>query len=252
VLDKAFHDVESFSLIIPGESLGDIFTEPFIEYAKKRIHVKTQTKISGLEIENKRIKSAVTANGEIIKSDFYISAVPFYNHRSLFRNEDFDTYFGFKELKSVSIISLYLFPDKDLSFMKDRYYYGMIGLIDKFSHWVFFREKYLCVVVSAPEYTIPNFDKYTKEEFTSLLISEVESAFEELKNIEFVKVKYFREKRATFLPEINTTEYRPDCETTIENYFIAGDWTNTGLPSVIEGAVTSGKKCTELIERGYL
>ncbi|MCU0373146.1 MAG: FAD-dependent oxidoreductase, partial [Ignavibacteria bacterium] len=144
------------------------------------------------------------------------------------------------------------FPDMDLSYMKDRYYYGMIGLIDKFSHWVFFREKYLCIVVSAPEYTIPDFDKFTKDEFTGILISEVKSAFEELKNTEFIKVKYFREKRATFLPDNNTTEYRPDCETKIENYFIAGDWTNTGLPSVIEGAVTSGKKCTELIERGYL
>jgi hydroxysqualene dehydroxylase len=252
VLEKAFQDVTTFSLVIPGEPLGNIFIEPFIEYAKTRIQIKTQSKISNLEIENSRIKSAVTERGELIKSDFYVSAVPFYNHKALFGNADYEKYFGFKELKPVSIISLYLFPDRNLSFMKDKYYYGMIGLIDKCSHWVFFKEKYLCIVVSAPEYTIPNFEKYEKDEFINLLITEVKSAFEELRDTEFVKVKYFREKRATFLPETNTTEYRPDCETKIENYYIAGDWTNTGLPSVIEGAVTSGKKCSEVIERGFL
>ena len=252
VLEKAFQDVTTFSLIIPGEPLGDIFIEPFMEYAKNRIQVKTQTKVSKLEIEKNRIKSAVTEHGEIIKSDFYISAVPFYNHKALFKNDDFEKYFGFKELKSVSIISLYLFPDTDLSYMKDKYYYGMVGLIDKCSHWVFFKEKYLCIVVSAPEYTIPDFEKYDKNEFINLLISEVKSVFEELKNTEFIKVKYLREKKATFLPEINSTEYRPDCETKIENYFLAGDWTNTGLPSVIEGAVTAGKTCSKVIERGFL
>ena len=33
----------------------------------------------------------------------------------------------------------------------------------------------------------------------------------------------------------------------IVNLFIAGDWTNTGLPATIEGAVRSAEKCVELI-----
>jgi hydroxysqualene dehydroxylase len=252
VLDKAFTDVTTFSLIIPGEPLEEIFVKPFLEYAIDRIHIRTQCKISKLELGNNRIKSAFTEQGEEIKSDFYISAVPSYNHKTLFSEEDYAKYFGLKQLQPVSIISLYLFPEKDISYMKDRYYYGMIGLIDKCAHWVFFKEKYLCVVVSAPEYTIKGFDKYSVDEFIDLLTGEVRSSFPELKNTEFMKVKYFREKRATFLPEFNTRDFRPDCETKIENYFIAGDWTNTGLPSVIEGAVSSGKKCSEVIEKGYL
>ena len=35
--------------------------------------------------------------------------------------------------------------------------------------------------------------------------------------------------------------------TDIENLYLAGDWTNTGLPATIEGAALSGKKAVEMI-----
>jgi uncharacterized protein with NAD-binding domain and iron-sulfur cluster len=38
---------------------------------------------------------------------------------------------------------------------------------------------------------------------------------------------------------------RPDTKTKLDNLFLAGDWTNTGYPATIEGAVMSGKKAAE-------
>ncbi|HXG78246.1 MAG TPA: hydroxysqualene dehydroxylase HpnE [Methyloceanibacter sp.] len=55
-----------------------------------------------------------------------------------------------------------------------------------------------------------------------------------------------KERRATFaaLPEENAK--RPPAETPWRNLLLAGDWTATGLPATIEGAIRSGNKAAEL------
>jgi uncharacterized protein with NAD-binding domain and iron-sulfur cluster len=57
-----------------------------------------------------------------------------------------------------------------------------------------------------------------------------------------------KEKRATFIPDPGSTKLRPLQRTEADNFFIAGDWTKTGLPSTIEGAVRSASICARLID----
>lgn len=54
-----------------------------------------------------------------------------------------------------------------------------------------------------------------------------------------------RERRATFSLAPGEPP-RPHVETPVQGLFLAGDWTNTGLPATIEGAVTSGHRAAEL------
>jgi hydroxysqualene dehydroxylase len=56
-----------------------------------------------------------------------------------------------------------------------------------------------------------------------------------------------RERRATFeaTPEQNTL--RPGAVTAFKNLFLAGDWTDTGLPATIEGSVRSGDRAADLV-----
>ena len=56
-----------------------------------------------------------------------------------------------------------------------------------------------------------------------------------------------RERRATFeaTPEQNTL--RPGAVTAWKNLFLAGDWTDTGLPATIEGSVRSGNRAADLV-----
>ena len=58
-----------------------------------------------------------------------------------------------------------------------------------------------------------------------------------------------RERRATFeaTPEQNAA--RPGTATGWKNLFLAGDWTDTGLPATIEGSVRSGDRAAELVLR---
>lgn len=57
-----------------------------------------------------------------------------------------------------------------------------------------------------------------------------------------------REKRATFSCCVNVNALRPRNLTAIPNLWLAGDYTNTGYPATLEGAVRSGVACTEAIE----
>src|SRR5690606_34460498 len=56
-----------------------------------------------------------------------------------------------------------------------------------------------------------------------------------------------RERRATFEATPEQHALRPKTETQWENLFLAGDWTDTGLPATIEGAVRSGNSAADLI-----
>ena len=58
-----------------------------------------------------------------------------------------------------------------------------------------------------------------------------------------------RERRATFAATPAQDAKRPGAETRWRNLVLAGDWTNTGLPATIEGAIRSGNRAADLVAR---
>ena len=58
-----------------------------------------------------------------------------------------------------------------------------------------------------------------------------------------------RERRATFEATPEQNALRPGPVTAYKNLFLAGDWTDTGLPATIEGSVRSGDRAADLVLR---
>src|SRR5215470_1879202 len=58
-----------------------------------------------------------------------------------------------------------------------------------------------------------------------------------------------RERRATFEATPEQNALRPKAATSFKNLFLAGDWTDTGLPATIEGSVRSGDRAADLAMR---
>lgn len=58
-----------------------------------------------------------------------------------------------------------------------------------------------------------------------------------------------RERRATFEASPEQNALRPGATTQWRNLFLAGDWTDTGLPATIEGSVRSGDRAADLVLR---
>lgn len=62
-------------------------------------------------------------------------------------------------------------------------------------------------------------------------------------------MRIVKEKRATFAATPAQDALRPQAQTRWRNLHLAGDWTQTGLPATIEGAIRSGERAAELAAR---
>jgi uncharacterized protein with NAD-binding domain and iron-sulfur cluster len=56
-----------------------------------------------------------------------------------------------------------------------------------------------------------------------------------------------KERRATFAATAAQEGLRPGPRTALANLVLAGDWTATGLPATIEGAIRSGRTAAEAL-----
>jgi uncharacterized protein with NAD-binding domain and iron-sulfur cluster len=64
-----------------------------------------------------------------------------------------------------------------------------------------------------------------------------------------LKSLVLKEKQATMAPEPRSHQLRPGVATPIKNFFLAGDWIQTGLPATIESAVISGRAAAAAASR---
>jgi uncharacterized protein with NAD-binding domain and iron-sulfur cluster len=104
---------------------------------------------------------------------------------------------------------------------------------------------YIELVVSASKSLI---DK-TRSEIVDLAVKEVREFFPLARAASLVKSTVIKEVNATFSPRPGIGPYRPQASTVWPRIMIAGDWTATGWPATMEGAVRSGYLAAESLAR---
>ena len=124
----------------------------------------------------------------------------------------------------------------------------IIGLTGGLSQWVFTRDGLASVTVSAAEAVIDE----SAEKLAATLWSETSQALG-LEGRALPQHRIVKEKRATIAQTPSQNALRPNTLTHLDNLSLAGDWTATGLPATIEGALCSGFKAamqgSEQLER---
>ncbi len=104
---------------------------------------------------------------------------------------------------------------------------------------------YLELVISSSKDLI---DK-SRAEIVDLALKEVREFFPAARDANLVKSTVIKEVRATFSPRPGIDAYRPPQTTAWPRVFLAGDWTATGWPATMEGAVRSGYMAAEALTR---
>ena len=105
--------------------------------------------------------------------------------------------------------------------------------------------QYLQLVISASYDLI----KKSREEIIELCLKEVRQALPAAYQAQLIKATVIKEAAATFSPEPGVDQWRPGQETRTPGLFLAGDWTATGWPATMEGAVRSGYLAAEAVLR---
>ena len=132
-----------------------------------------------------------------------------------------------------------------------------LTLLDHTTQWVFNKTllygepsgkgQYLQLVISASyDLVAPSRQQIVdlcRRELGEILPASLEARLE--------KATVIKEISATFSPRPDVDKWRPAQKTAVENLYLAGDWTRTGWPSTMEGAVRSGYLAAEAALAGF-
>jgi len=121
---------------------------------------------------------------------------------------------------------------------------GFIGLVRGTAEWVFVKPGHVSVTISAANRMVDR----TAEAIATAVWPDVCAALG-LRG-EMPPYRVVKERRATFAATAAQERLRPGARTALANLALAGDWTATGLPATIEGAIRSGQSAAEVLRRG--
>ena len=107
--------------------------------------------------------------------------------------------------------------------------------------------QYLQLVISASYDLLQK----SRQEIIDLCLAEVRNGLPKAREAELLKATVVKEAAATFSPEPGVDRWRPRQQTAIPCLFLAGDWTQTGWPATMEGAVRSGYLAAEALLRAH-
>jgi predicted NAD/FAD-dependent oxidoreductase len=125
-----------------------------------------------------------------------------------------------------------------------------VGLVEGPMHWIFDKSQivradatHLAIVASGAD----EIASMSNDEIARLAMSQMTRSLPALRERRLQHSVVVREQRATFSLAPGEPA-RPAARTPLHGFFLAGDWTDTGLPGTIEGAVLSGHRAAREIE----
>ncbi|HWQ54529.1 MAG TPA: hydroxysqualene dehydroxylase HpnE [Bryobacteraceae bacterium] len=187
-----------------------------------------------IEIQDGRAQG-VLAGGMLHKADAYVSAVPFE------RVEGIAPELGIspKLFDHSPITGIHIWFDRPVMDLPHA------SLMDRTIQWVFNKRdgQYLQLVVSASRELV----ELSRADVVAIAIAELREFFPQAAEASVERVQIIKEVRATFSAAPGTEALRPPSVTSIPNVFLAGDWTDTGWPATMEGAVRSGYAAAEAV-----
>ncbi|MCS6864024.1 MAG: hydroxysqualene dehydroxylase HpnE [Gemmata sp.] len=219
--------------------------------AVKRLHILArETSTAGMTSlppdKSWTVQRVELRDGSTLSADWYVLAVPFDRVGDVIPAEvmEQETYFAnIRHLSPSPITSVHLWFDQPVLTLPHAV------LIDSCGQWVFNRgevapgEFYVQVVVSAAR----ELRGAGRAEIQRRIVDELQRLFPPVARARLLRAKVVTEHTATFSAVPGVDRWRPAQASPIANLAVAGDWTNTGWPATMEGAVRSGYLAAEVI-----
>jgi squalene-associated FAD-dependent desaturase len=236
-----------FEIELPTVPLGRLYGAELQDWLRQHsVQVQMQTGAAAIEVSEERLAGVELRRGQILEADWYISAVPFNRLLDLLPEEVIDRHATFRNLRQLEtspITSVHLWFDRPILDLPH------VVLVDCIGQWVFNRgqtsseEYYVQVVVSAAR----QFRGLGHEEVQRRVAAELQHLFPCARSAKLIRGRVVTEHAATFSAVPGVDRLRPPQLSPLSNLFLAGDWTDTGWPATMEGAVRSGYLAAEAL-----
>jgi zeta-carotene desaturase len=217
---------DSYEMGIPSIPLGDLYSESCWSRLPG-VRLNFRTPVERID------EGGFTIAGQRCTADHYICALPFERMEAVGLPAP--------KFEHSPITGVHLWFDREITTLPHA------TLLDRTMQWMFNKDsgRYLQLVVSASRDLTP----LSRNEIIDIAIGDLRLFFPRVKDAKLLKAHVVKEQRATFSAAPETEHLRPGTATGVKNLFLAGDWTRSGWPATMEGAVRSGYIAAEAVAK---
>lgn len=226
---------DAYHMGVPAVPLRQLYASSFWERSNN-IVLHLGSPVERIVIEGQEVRGVV-AGGQMCTADYYICAVPFERVGALVPELQLDL----AAFEHSPITGIHLWFDRPVLELPHA------TLLDRTIQWVFNKSdgKYLQLVVSAARSLL----EMSRTDVIARAAAELAEFFPRVRQAQLQQAHVIKEVRATWSPKPGVEAFRPVSETRVRGLFLAGDWTRTGWPATMEGAVRSGYLAAEAVTR---
>ncbi|GDY07138.1 MAG: FAD-dependent oxidoreductase [Planctomycetota bacterium] len=246
---------------LPTVPLDELYSGQLTQWLTSHgVEVRLKSGVERLVLENDRVTAVELRNGERLSAQQFVLAVPQHRVRSFLPDEwhnkpPFDR---LDQLETAPIASVHLWFDRPITQLPHAV------LVGRLSQWMFNRSKvpsetdltqssepgtrnYFQIIISNAREVA----KRPQAEVIAEVVAELKAIWPEAALAELRHSRMIVEHTAVFSPLPGSEDLRPAQQSPIANLQLAGDWTQTGWPATMEGAVRSGFLAAENVARSF-
>ena len=230
---------DGFTVEVPTVPLGKLYGEELrTTLTNHGVTIRENAGVKWIAVAGDSVTQLELRDGTTMTAETYIVAVPFDRLADILPPEIAarEPFALAAKLQPSPITSVHLWYDRPLTPLPH------VVFVDCLGQWLFNRgetspgEHYAQVVVSAAR----PLKGLGRDEVQSRIAAELRTLFPKTAAAKLLRAKVVTEHTATFSAVPGIDALRPHAATPIENLLLAGDWTATGWPATMEGAVISG------------
>jgi hydroxysqualene dehydroxylase len=221
--------------LIATHGLSDAFIAPALDYLVKRgAKIRFDHRLRAIEFANGRA-AALDFGDDTVQldaADKVVLAVPPYAAQGLVPGLQTP-----EDYRAIVNAHFKIAPPRNCP--------AILGIINGTIEWLFAFPGRLSVTISSADRLLD----VPRERLAETIWAEVADVARIEKPLPPWQI--VKEKRATFAATVDENARRPGAGTAYANLVLAGDWTATGLPATIEGAIRSGYRAAGLIAASH-
>lgn len=242
---------DGYVLETPRVPLQKLFERSAIWLESRGVRIRQGARVREVVVEQGVVRGVRVGSEPLLEADAVIAAVPWRQLPEMLGRETLQAIphgDALRGLPSAPISSVHLWFDRLPIPLPHAV------LVSRLSQWVFCRPSesadgpaaslHHCQVVISASRSI---EERPRDETLAQVLTELQDTWPALADARLVKWRIVTATEAVLSPRPGVSRLRPPPTCGVSNLFLAGDWTQTGWPSTMEGAVRSGYRAAEAL-----